>query len=150
LESRGFKVQRTGGEGKKEDGFCLVRAEGEPERSESPREQKAPPRRKTSGQQKGTRLLGGSNSSEHRSKAGKVLEESAGAKGSGETRNRPLKRRKAPKGKAQERWRLKEISKGSRSSGRREGSQTLRAELLGGRAKPSGRFLKRGSEKKGP
>jgi hypothetical protein len=49
LDSRGFKVQRTGGEGKKEDGFCLVRAEGEPERSESPREQKAPPRSKTSG-----------------------------------------------------------------------------------------------------
>jgi hypothetical protein len=43
------------------------------------------------------------------------LEESARAKGSGETRHRPLKRRKAPKGKAHERWRLKKISKGSRS-----------------------------------
>jgi hypothetical protein len=115
LRSRGLKDRRTGGEGGKGEAFCLAEAEGEPERPQSPREQKVPPRRKTSGQQKGTRLLGGIKSPERRSKAGKVLEESARAKGSGETRHRPLKRSKAPKGKAHERWELKEAPKESRS-----------------------------------
>jgi hypothetical protein len=44
-------------------------------------------------------------------------------------------RSKALKGEAQERWELKEASKGLGDGNHREGSQTLGVELLGGRAK---------------
>jgi hypothetical protein len=61
---------RTGGEGEKGDAFHLVMVEGEPGRPVTPREHAVPPRRKTSGKQLGTRLLGGDKPLEHRFKAG--------------------------------------------------------------------------------
>lgn len=62
----------------------------------------------------------------------------------------PRERNKALKGEAQERWRLKETAKALRGANHREGSQTLGVELPGGRATLSGRFLIKGSAKKGP
>jgi len=53
--------------------------EGEPERSESSREQLAPTRTNPSGGMKGHGFRGGSNPLERRGKAVRVLPESAGA-----------------------------------------------------------------------
>jgi hypothetical protein len=53
--------------------------EGEPERSESSREQLAPTRTNPSGGTKGHGFLGGSKPLERRGKAGRVLSESARA-----------------------------------------------------------------------
>jgi hypothetical protein len=67
---RGALDGRTGGEGEKGEAFHLVMEAGEPGRPVSPREQAVPPRRKISGKQIGTRLLGGAKPLEHRFKAG--------------------------------------------------------------------------------
>jgi hypothetical protein len=67
---RGASFERTGGEGEKGEAFHLVMEAGEPGRPVTTREQAVPPRRKTSGEQKGTRLSSGVKPLEHRIEAG--------------------------------------------------------------------------------
>jgi hypothetical protein len=57
-------------------------------------------------------LTGGRKPLERRCEAEEVLQGSAGAEGSEATQDRSPVRRKALKGEAQERWGLKEASKG--------------------------------------
>jgi hypothetical protein len=69
----------------------------------------------------------------HTLKAGKVFLESAGREElPGNWKPDHGRRDKALEREPQERWRLKEASKGFWSLHRREGSQTLRAGLSGG------------------
>jgi len=100
--------------------------EGEPERSESSREQKVPTRAKHLGSKKGHGFLGGSKPLKRRGKVVMVLSGSARTEGGPERDSRSPGRRKALKSEAQERWGLKEASKGVRATpSHREGSQTL-------------------------
>lgn len=87
---------------------------------ESPRGEKtqesrtAPTRTKPSGSEKGDRLLRWEKAAEAPTTGRQVCWESARAEEAEETLNRSLERRKALKGKAPERWRLKEASEGLR------------------------------------
>jgi len=86
-------------------------AAGEPERSESPREHQPPTRANPPGGRQGDGFSGGIKPLKRRCMAVEVLWKSAGAAGGGETRPRSAGRRKALKGEAHERWRLKQVSK---------------------------------------
>jgi len=87
---------------------------------ESPRGEKtqesrtAPTRTKPSGSKKGERLFRWDEAAEAPMTGRQVCWESARAEREEETLFRSLKRRKALKGKAPERWRLKEASEGLR------------------------------------
>jgi len=77
------------------------------------------------------------------------MQESARAERGEETFFNSLGRRKALKGKAQERRELKEASTGWKADiSHREGSQTLRVGLLGSGAILPRRFLKRGVKRR--
>jgi hypothetical protein len=110
-----------------------ILAEREPERPESPGEHAAPPRPNPTGSEeygfsRGMKPLG------RRSEAEKFRKKARKRKGRKETPSRSRKRKKALKGKTQECWKLKEVSKDGMSGNRYEGSQTLKAELPKGSA----------------
>jgi hypothetical protein len=67
---RGVQLERTGGAVEKGDAFQQVMKVGEPGRPTTSREHAVPPRRKTSGEHLGTRLLSGVKPLKHRVKAG--------------------------------------------------------------------------------
>jgi hypothetical protein len=69
-----------------------------------------------------------------RSEAERFRREARKRKGRKETFSRSRKKKKALKGKTQECWKLKEVSKDGMSGNRCEGSQTLKAELPKGGA----------------
>jgi hypothetical protein len=77
----------------------------------------APTRTKPSGSEKGERLLRWEQAAEAPIIGRKVCWESARAERKEETLFRSLRRRKALKGKAKERWRLKEASEGLKVRG---------------------------------
>jgi hypothetical protein len=88
-----------------------ISAEREPERSISPGEQTAPPR-PNSPRSKECGFFCGIKPLRRRSKALWFWKKTRKWKGKEEILFRPRERRKALKGKAQERWKLKEVSKG--------------------------------------
>jgi len=102
---------RKGISGGVED-FRKGSAAGEPERSQSPREQEPPTRANPPGGTKGDGFPGGSKPLKRRYEAEGVSWKSAGAERGEETLPRSPGRRKALKGEAHERWRLKNASKG--------------------------------------
>jgi hypothetical protein len=93
------------------DDFRKGSAAGEPERSESPREQEPLTRVNPPGGTKGDGFPGGIKPLKRRCKAEVVLRKSAGAERGEETLPRSPGRSKALKGEAHERWGLKEASK---------------------------------------
>jgi hypothetical protein len=120
---RGPKVRGTGfrkGVGSEErkgmagggDDLRQGSAVGEPGRSEGPREHEPPTRANTSGSTKEDGFSGGRKPLKRRCKAEGVLRLSARAERDEETLPRSPERRKALKGEAHERWRLKHVSKG--------------------------------------
>lgn len=70
---------------------------------------------KRSGSAEGHGFFGGIKTLRRRCKAGEVLYKSVRAEGGPEMVHRPLRRRKALEGEAQERRELKEASKGRRT-----------------------------------
>lgn len=144
-------MRRAGGGGWKGDAFDLAALAGEPGRPETLGEQEVPPRRKTSGTQRGAQLLGGRKPLGHRSEAG----DGFGRKcGSGRERGDPFSITREEEGSGRGSPRVLRAERGPQGavgrSSRREGSQTLGAELPEVRATALGRFSGRGSEKKGP
>jgi len=87
-------------------------AEGEPERSESSREHEVPVRAKHLGSEKGHGFLSGRKPLKRGSEVVRFCFQAQERRGFLERGIRPLKRRKALKSEAQERWGLKETSKG--------------------------------------
>lgn len=148
---RGVVIGRTGGGGWKGEAFNLAELAGEPGRPGTLGEQEAPPRRKTSGKQKGAQLLGGIKPLGHRSEAGDGF---GGKCGSGGYRGDPGSITREEEGSGRGSPRVLRAERGPQGAvglgSRREGSQTLGAELPEVRATTWGRFFGRGSEKKGP
>jgi hypothetical protein len=94
------------------DDFRQGSTAGEPERSEGPGEHEPLARFNPPGSTEGDGFSGGIKPLKRRCKAEGVLRESAGAERGEETLPRSPERRKALKGEAHERWRLKQASKG--------------------------------------
>lgn len=90
------------------------RFEGRPEGSQSPREQKPPPRRKKLGSVKGDGSSEGRKPLRRRFQAERFGKGARERREGRETFSRSFDGRKALKGKAQECWELKEASEGRR------------------------------------
>jgi hypothetical protein len=122
-----------------------------PRKPESSREQAALPHTNLVGSKKWARLFGwaepvGAPARGLEGFCGKAQERKLGF----ERTQGSLERRKALKSEAQECWRLRDTSQDSGDENRREGSQTLSAELPRNLAMFCGRFLKEKRKKGSP
>jgi hypothetical protein len=113
-ELRGFFAGRARGERKEGEALFFDGVGRGPGRRETPREHGVPPWINPSGSAEGTRLFRWEEIPGAHGKGWWVFFGSAGGKGFWETGTRSPERRKALKGKPQERWGLKEALADSR------------------------------------